>query len=79
MGKRVLILSASVGSGHVKAADALARVMRERPDVEEVLCDEPLDYTNVLHKQFYETLHQKPSDMLPEVHGRWIRHTGNTW
>ena len=27
MGKRVLILSASVGSGHVKAADALARVL----------------------------------------------------
>ena len=35
--KRVLILSASAGTGHLRAADALAQVFRQRPEVEEVL------------------------------------------
>lgn len=79
MGKRVLILSASVGSGHVKAADALAGAMRERPDVEEVLCDDSLDHTNVLHKQFYSTLYKKLSSMLPEFLGWWYETSDDPW
>lgn len=79
MGKRVLILSASVGSGHVKAADALAGAMRERPDVEEVLCDDSLDHTNVLHKQFYSTLYKKLSAMLPEFLGWWYETSDDPW
>jgi len=79
MGKRVLILSASVGSGHVKAAEALARVMRGRPDVEEVLCDDSLDHTNVLHKQFYSTLYKKLSSMLPEFLGWWYETSDDPW
>mgnify|MGYP006281213107 FL=1 len=79
MGKRVLILSASVGSGHVKAADALAQVMRERPDVEEVLCDDSLDHTNVLHKQLYSTLYKKLSAMLPEFLGWWYETSDDPW
>ena len=79
MGKRVLILSASVGSGHVKAADALARAMRERSDVEEVLCDDSLDHTNVLHKQFYSMLYKKLSEMLPEFLGWWYETSDDPW
>jgi processive 1,2-diacylglycerol beta-glucosyltransferase len=79
MGKRVLILSASVGSGHVKAAEALARVMRGRPDVEEVLCDDSLDHTNVLHKQFYSTLYKNLSSMLPEFLGWWYETSEDPW
>ncbi|MFZ9919949.1 MAG: MGDG synthase family glycosyltransferase [Terrimicrobiaceae bacterium] len=79
MGKRVLILSASVGSGHVKAADALARVMRSRPDVDEVFCDDSLDHTNVLHKQFYSTLYKKLSAMLPEFLGWWYETSDDPW
>lgn len=79
MGKRVLILSASVGSGHVKAADALARVMRSRSDVEEVLSDDSLDHTNVLHKQFYSTLYKKLSAMLPEFLGWWYETSDDPW
>ena len=79
MGKRVLILSASVGSGHVKAADALARVMRGRSDVEEVLSDDSLDHTNVLHKQFYSTLYKKLSSMLPEFLGWWYETSDDPW
>jgi len=79
MSKRVLILSASVGSGHVKAAEALERVMRVRPDVEEVLCDDSLDHTNVLHKQLYSTLYAKLSAMLPEFLGWWYESSDDPW
>lgn len=79
MGKRVLILSASVGSGHVKAADALARAMRARCDVDEVLSDDSLDHTNVLHKQFYSTLYKKLSSMLPEFLGWWYETSDDPW
>ena len=79
MSKRVLILSASVGSGHVKAADALERAMRARPDVEEVLCDDSLDHTNVLHKQLYSTLYAKLSSMLPEFLGWWYESSDEPW
>ena len=74
-----MILSASVGSGHVKAADALARVMRSRPDVDEVFSDDSLDHTNVLHKQFYSTLYKNLSAMLPEFLGWWYETSDDPW
>ena len=77
--KRILILSASVGSGHVKAADALARAFRARPDVEEVLVDDSLDHTNVLHKQLYSSLYKRLSAMLPEFLGWWYESSDDPW
>jgi processive 1,2-diacylglycerol beta-glucosyltransferase len=79
MGKRVLILSASVGSGHVKAADALERAMRARDDVEEVLCDDSLDHTNLLHRQFYSTLYSTLSSIMPEFLGWWYERSDDPW
>ena len=79
MGKRVLILSASVGSGHVKAADALERAMRARSDVDEVLCDDSLDHTNLLHRQFYSTLYSKLSTIMPEFLGWWYERSDDPW
>jgi processive 1,2-diacylglycerol beta-glucosyltransferase len=79
MKKRILILSASVGSGHVKAADALARAFRAREDVEEVLSDDSLDHTNVLHKQFYSTLYKRLSALLPEFLGWWYETSDDPW
>ncbi|MCX7868523.1 MAG: hypothetical protein N2322_01105, partial [Terrimicrobiaceae bacterium] len=77
--KRILILSASVGSGHVKAADALARAFRERTDIEEVLSDDSLDHTNVLHKQFYSALYKQLSARLPEFLGWWYETSDDPW
>ena len=77
--KRILILSASVGSGHVKAADALAAAFRARPDVEEVLSDDSLDHTNVLHKQLYSALYKRLSAMLPEFLGWWYESSDDPW
>lgn len=77
--KRILILSASVGSGHVKAADALAKAFRAHPDVEEVLSDDSLDHTNVLHKQLYSALYKRLSALLPEFLGWWYESSDDPW
>jgi processive 1,2-diacylglycerol beta-glucosyltransferase len=77
--KRILILSASVGSGHVKAAEALARSFRAHPEVEEVLVDDSLDHTNVLHKQLYSTLYKRLSAVLPEFLGWWYVSSDDPW
>ena len=77
--KRILILSASVGSGHVSAAEALAKSFRARPDVEDVLMDDSLDHTNVLHKQLYSTLYKRLSAMLPEFLGWWYVSSDEPW
>jgi processive 1,2-diacylglycerol beta-glucosyltransferase len=77
--KRILILSASVGSGHVKAAEALAASFRTRADVEEVLVDDSLDHTNVLHKQLYSALYKRLSAMLPEFLGWWYVSSDEPW
>ncbi len=77
--KRILILSASVGSGHVKAADALARAFRSREDVEEVFSDDSLDHTNVLHKQLYSSVYKRLSALLPEFLGWWYETSDDPW
>jgi processive 1,2-diacylglycerol beta-glucosyltransferase len=77
--KRILILSASVGSGHVKAAESLAKSFRARADVEEVLVDDSLDHTNVLHRQLYSTLYKRLSAMLPEFLGWWYVSSDDPW
>lgn len=63
----------------MKAADALAKAMRDRPDVEEVMSDDSLDHTNVLHKQLYSTLYAKLSAMLPEFLGWWYESSDDPW
>lgn len=77
--KRILILSASVGSGHVKAAEALAESFRAREDVEEVLVDDSLDHTNVLHKQLYSSLYKQLSAKLPQFLGWWYESSDDPW
>jgi processive 1,2-diacylglycerol beta-glucosyltransferase len=79
MGKRILIMSASVGSGHVKAAEALASAFRARSDVDEVLSDDALEYTNALHKQFYSKLYAKLSAIAPNFLGWWYETSDDPW
>ncbi|HEY8904152.1 MAG TPA: glycosyltransferase [Chthoniobacterales bacterium] len=77
--KRVMILSASVGSGHLKAADALERAFRAHPAVSEVFCDDSLDHTNLLHKQFYSTLYKRLSEITPQFLGWWYETSDDPW
>lgn len=77
--KRIMILSASVGSGHLKAADALERAFRARPDVGEVLSDDSLDHTNALHRQFYSGLYKRLSEITPNFLGWWYETSDDPW
>ena len=74
-----MILSASVGSGHMKAADALEKAFRAHPHVGEVFSDDSLDHTNVLHKQFYSGLYKRLSAVMPEFLGWWYEQSDDPW
>ncbi len=74
-----MILSASVGSGHLRAADALERAFRAHPEVGEVLSDDSLDHTNPLHKQFYSGLYKRLSEVTPHFLGWWYETSDDPW
>ena len=69
MKKRVLILSASAGTGHVRAADALAKSFAAQPGVEAVEHLDALNYTNKLFHDFYSKLYIQLVKTAPEVLG----------
>jgi len=71
MKKRVLILSASAGTGHVRAADALAKCFAGQPGVEAVEHLDALEYTNKLFHDFYSKFYLKLVKSAPEVLG-WV-------
>ena len=50
---RILILSVSAGTGHLRAAEALEKAARANPDVGEVLNIDALKYTNKMFRRFY--------------------------
>jgi len=79
MGKRILLMSASVGSGHTKAADALAKAFRSFPDVQEVVCDDALDHTNTLYKEMNSSLYAVLSELAPDFLGWWYERTNEPW
>jgi processive 1,2-diacylglycerol beta-glucosyltransferase len=69
--KRVLILSASAGAGHVRAAQALERAMAQRNAAEEIHHVDMLEYTNALFRTVYSKAYLKMVDRMPEVLG-WL-------
>jgi len=77
--KRIMILSASVGSGHMKAADALDKAFRAHPQVAEVFSDDSLDHTNALHRQFYSGLYKRLSEVTPNFLGWWYETSDDPW
>ncbi len=79
MGQRILIMSASVGSGHVQAATSLEKVFKARPEVDEVFHDDALAHTNVMHKQFYSNLYAKLSELAPSFLGWWYENSDDPW
>ncbi len=50
---RVLILSVSAGTGHLRAAEALEKAVRARSDVGEVMNVDALQHTNKVFRRFY--------------------------
>jgi processive 1,2-diacylglycerol beta-glucosyltransferase len=69
MGKRVMILSASVGSGHNIAAGALEAYFRQVPGVEAVQTLDALELTNPLYRKLYDDAYFTLVDAAPWLVG----------
>lgn len=71
MFKKVLILSASVGNGHTRAAQALEKAFSARGIAGEVRHEDVLDFTNPLFRRLYSNAYIDLVNNAPEVLG-WM-------
>lgn len=71
MFKKVLILSASVGAGHLRAAEALEKAFNQSGSAEEVKNIDVLNYTNPLFRRLYGKAYLDMVNTMPEVLG-WM-------
>ena len=78
-GRRVLILSASAGTGHVRAAEALEKVFRQQPGVGEVRNVDALRFTNRLFRDFYSKLYIQLVQKAPTILGIVYNTTDEPW
>lgn len=79
MKKRVLIMSASAGTGHVRAADALAKAFAMNPEVGQVEHLDALQYTNKLFRDFYSKLYIQLVRSAPSVLGWLYKNSDEPW
>ena len=78
-GRRVLILSVSAGTGHVRAAEALEKVFRRQPGVGEVRHVDALRFTNKLFRDFYSKLYIQLVQKAPTILGFVYRTSDEPW
>lgn len=76
---RVLILSASAGSGHLKAAEALQRVCETHPAIGEVVHLDALTLTNKLFRDAYSKLYIRMIRSTPTLLGWWYDQLDEPW
>jgi len=77
--KRVLIISTSAGTGHTRAAEALAKTFARDGRVEEVVHEDALKYTNKLFRDFYSKLYTTFVRSAPEFLGWWYKTSDEPW
>jgi processive 1,2-diacylglycerol beta-glucosyltransferase len=78
-GRRVLILSVSAGTGHVRAAEALEKVFRQQPGVGEVRNIDALRFTNKLFRDFYSKLYVQLIRSAPQLLGWVYKQSDEPW
>lgn len=69
--KKVLVLSASAGAGHVRAAQAVEKAFAELGTLNEVRHLDVLHYTNKVFRHFYSKAYIDLVNKVPEVPG-WM-------
>ena len=79
MKKRVLIISTSAGNGHVRCGDALEKAFAADPQVEQVVHEDALKYTNKLFRDFYSKLYAELVKEAPAILGWVYRTTDEPW
>ncbi len=77
--KKVLILSASAGTGHLRAASALEQICRNTPGVGEVANVDALAFTNKLFRDFYSKLYLTLVEDAPTLLGWWYDKSDEPW
>jgi processive 1,2-diacylglycerol beta-glucosyltransferase len=71
MANKVLLLSASAGAGHLRAAEALEKAFKENSAETEVRHVDVLNYTNKIFRHLYSQAYIDLVNKMPEVPG-WI-------
>jgi len=71
MFNKVLILSASAGAGHLRAADALEKAFAQSGQAREVHHVDVLNYTNKVFRHLYSKAYLDMVNKMPEVMG-WL-------
>jgi len=79
MFKKVLVLSASAGAGHIRAAEAVEGTIREMGAAEEVRHIDTLAYTNKLFRHLYSKAYIEMVNKTPEVLGWLYDHLDKPW
>lgn len=79
MKRRVLIISTSAGTGHVRCGQALEWAFSADPRVEKVVHKDALNYTNKLFRDFYSTLYAKLVRNAPQLLGFMYRASDEPW
>ena len=79
MKKRVLIISTSAGTGHVRAGQALEQAFKADERTGEVIHEDALKYTNKLFRDFYSKLYIQLVREAPAVLGWVYRTTDEPW
>jgi processive 1,2-diacylglycerol beta-glucosyltransferase len=79
MFKKVLILSASAGAGHIRAAEAIERAFHESGAAEEVRHIDTLEYTNKLFRRLYSKAYLDMVNRAPELLGWLYDHLDKPW
>jgi processive 1,2-diacylglycerol beta-glucosyltransferase len=69
MSRRVLVLSASVGAGHLRAAEAIELAMKELDPHAEVQNVDVLKFTNAVFRRVYSQAYLDLANKLPHVLG----------
>lgn len=75
MPKKILLLSASAGAGHLRAAQALEKAFREADAATGAVRDirhiDTLEFTNKVFRKFYSQAYLEAVNRLPELTG-WV-------
>ncbi|MFI3158532.1 MAG: glycosyltransferase [Methylococcaceae bacterium] len=79
MKKRVLIMSAGAGTGHIKAAAALELSFAADGRVAEVVNNDALQYTNKLFRDFYSSFYISLVRSAPNFLGWWYKTSDEPW
>jgi len=76
---KVLILSASAGAGHIRAAEALEKAFKQSSAKREIRNIDVLNYTNKVFRHLYSNAYIDMVNMMPEVMGWLYDHLDKPW